>query len=111
MATVFHGYRGAGLYTASFCVPVSVRLGVCVVVVIVRAAVAAAVAVPAVAAVMPVVVSLSSVVVPTVVGLMSVVTGSASVVGVPEDGGGSYVVPCTVGVEGGAPHLCVGGGS
>ena len=86
-----------------------VGLGVCVVVVIVGAAVAAAVAVSAVAAVTPVVVSLSSVVVPMVVGLMSVVTGGASVVGVPEEGGGSYDIPCTAGVEGGASHLCVGG--
>ena len=106
---VLHGYKGAGLYTASFCIPVFIGLGVCVVVVIVGAAVAAAVAVSAVAAVTPVVVSLSLVVVPVVVGLMSVVAGDASVLSVPEEGGGSYDIPCTVGVEGGASHLCMGG--
>ena len=79
-------------------------LGECVVVAIVRAVVA----VSAVTAVPPVVVSFSSVVVPMVVGLMSVVTGGASVVGVPKDVGGPYDIPCTVGVEGGASHLCMG---
>ena len=84
-------------------------LGVCVVDAVVGVAVAAAVAVSAVTAVVPVLVSLSSVVVPMVMGLMSVVTEGASVVGVPEDGGGSYDISCTVGVEGGASHLRVGG--
>ena len=84
-------------------------LGVCVDDAIVGAAVAAAVAVSAVTAVTPAVVSFSSVVVPMVVELTSVVTGGASVVGVPKDGGGPYDIPCTVGVEGGASHLCVGG--
>ena len=106
---VLHGYKGAGLYTASFCIPVFIGLGVCVVVVIVGAAVAAAVAVSSVAAVPPVVVSLSWVVIPVVVGLMSVVAGDVSVLSVPEGGGGSYDIPCTVGVEGGASHLCMGG--
>ena len=41
MVTVLHGYRGAGLCTASFCNPVCVGLGVCVVDVIVGAVVAA----------------------------------------------------------------------
>ena len=86
-----------------------VGLGVFVVDAIVGAAVAAAVAVSAVTAVTPVLVSFSSVVVPMVVGLMFVVTGDASVVVVPKAGGGPYDVPCTVGVEGGASHLCLGG--
>ena len=106
MATTLHGYRGAGICNASFCIPVFVELGECVVVVIVRAA---AVAVSAVVAVASVVVSLSSMVAPLVVGLMSAVIGYASVVGVPEDEGGLYNVSCTVGVEGGASRLCVGG--
>ena len=72
-------------------------------------AVAAAVAVSAVTAVVPAVVSLSSVVVSMVMGMMSVVTEGASVVGVPDDGGGSYDNPCTVGVEGGVSRLRLGG--
>ena len=77
--------------------------------VVVGVAVAAAVAELAVTAVVPVVVSLSSVVVSMVMGLMSVVTEGASVVGVPEDGGGSYDNPGAVGVEGGASHMRLGG--
>ena len=82
----------------------------CVVVVIVGAAVAAAVAVSSVAAVPPVVVSsLLLVVIPVVMGLMSVVAGDVSVLSVPKGGGGSYDIPCTVGVGDGASHLCMGG--
>ena len=74
-----------------------------------RAAVAAVVAVSAVTAVTPVVVSLSSVMVPLVVGLLSVVPGGASVVGVPEERGGTYDIPWTMEVGGGASRLGVGG--
>ena len=80
------------------------------VVVIVGAAVTAVLAVSSVAAVPLVVISSSLVVViPVVVGLMSVVAGDVSVLSVPEGGGGSYDIPGTVGVEGGASHLCMGG--
>ena len=109
MATVLHGYRGAGLYTALLCIPVLLELGVCVVDVVVGVAVAAAVAVSAVTVVTPVVVSLSSMVVSMVMGLMSEVTEGALVVGVPNDGGGLYDNPGTVRVEGGASRLRLGG--
>ena len=109
MATVLHGYRGAGLYTALLCMPVFVGLGVGVMDVVVGVAVAAAMAVSAVTAVVPVVVSLSSMVVSMVMWLMSELAGGASVVGVPEDGGGSYDNPGAVGVEGGASHMRLGG--
>ena len=77
--------------------------------VVVGVAVTTAVAVSAVTSVVPVVVSLSALVVLMVMWLMSEVTGGASVVGVPDVGGSSYDNPCTVGVEGGASHMRLGG--
>ena len=81
-----------------------------VVVIVGAAEVAAVLAVSAVAAVPPVVVSSSLVVViPVAMGLMPMVAGDVSGLSVPEGGGGSYDIPCTVGVGDGASHLCVGG--
>ena len=96
MAMVFHGYRGARLYTALFCSPVSVGLRVCVIVVGLGAVMAA----------MLVVVSSASL---TLVGLISLVTEGASVVGMIGEEGDLCDVSCTVEVGGSASQLCVGG--